>query len=188
MQAIPQPPQLLVSLEVSTHEPLHIVSLPEHAHDPLTHGASNGHVLPHWPQLFGSDETSTHDPLHIRPLHVDPPASFPFPSCGAASFWCSASWEPSAATPTAHPPRRRTKGNGQTRVIFVCMPLHVRVARFSSRKMQDSLPLEFFHRPVSHPSHVPLLESTHDTEGCDRDARRELLRGGEVEDDPHGDA
>jgi hypothetical protein len=56
-QATPQPPQLLVSVCVSTHAPAQNVSMgdsQESWHTPLMHEAPAGHWWLHTPQLFGS--------------------------------------------------------------------------------------------------------------------------------------
>jgi hypothetical protein len=73
------PPQLLVSLWVSTHAPLQSVWPEGQTQLPFVQVAVFGHTLPHPPQLAGSVCSSTHPPLHATSgaVHVDPPHAPP---------------------------------------------------------------------------------------------------------------
>jgi hypothetical protein len=48
---------------VLTHDELHGVRPPVHAHDPDEHDRPEGHTVPHEPQLFGSLPSVTQLPL-----------------------------------------------------------------------------------------------------------------------------
>jgi hypothetical protein len=69
LHALPQPPQLAGSLEVSTQLAPHIVSPEEHAHAPATHVPLPQEV-PQVPQFEASALVSTHRP----PQFVSPDA------------------------------------------------------------------------------------------------------------------
>ena len=65
---MPHLPQLLASVIVSTHVPLHAVPV-VHWHLLLTHDAPDGHALLQLPQFEESLVVSTHCPPHMVPLH-----------------------------------------------------------------------------------------------------------------------
>jgi hypothetical protein len=62
--AWPQVPQLLLSVDVLTHAPLHAVRPPAQllAHDPFKHTLPAPHTLLQAPQLFGSLAEGMHFP------------------------------------------------------------------------------------------------------------------------------
>ena len=62
LQSAPHPPQLLLSVSVSTHLPLQRVRPVGQWHCPPAHMAPSftSHCVPHAPQLLESDDVSVH--------------------------------------------------------------------------------------------------------------------------------
>lgn len=88
LHPMPQPPQLLSSLVVSTHWLAQTFPL-QGAHLPIAHVALAPHARPHWPQFAGSFDVSVH-----TPLQEGAQASEASKAAGASTV------EPSAAEPS----------------------------------------------------------------------------------------
>lgn len=71
VHTFPHVPQLLLSVDVSTQEPVHSVPV-VHWHVLLVHVAPEGQALPQLPQFEESLVVSTHTPLHSVPAQVVP--------------------------------------------------------------------------------------------------------------------